>query len=72
MFELTAPGLPEDPLIKYLVQLPPDYDPYRRYPCVVTLSGAGTTPEQQIDWWAGAYSAAPRRATARRRGMATS
>jgi predicted esterase len=57
LFELTVKGLPEDPEIKYLVQLPPDYDPYRKYPCVVTLNGAGTTPEQQIDFWAGAYSA---------------
>jgi pimeloyl-ACP methyl ester carboxylesterase len=39
--------------VKYLVQLPPEYDPYRRYPAVVTLHGAGTPPEYQIDWWAG-------------------
>lgn len=57
MFELTVAGLPEDPQIKYYVQLPPEYDPYRRYPCVVTLNGAGTTPQQQLDWWAGGYNA---------------
>lgn len=56
LFELTAAGLPEDPQIKYWVQLPPDYDSYRRYPCVITLNGAGTTLQKQIDWWAGAYS----------------
>ena len=56
MFEITVPGLPEDPRIKYYLQLPPEYDPYRRYPCIVTLNGAGTTPQQQIDWWAGAYN----------------
>lgn len=55
-YELTVPGLREDPDITYYVQLPPEYDPYRRYPAVVTLHGAGTTPAQQIDWWAGAYS----------------
>jgi pimeloyl-ACP methyl ester carboxylesterase len=38
------------------VQTPPEYDPYRRYPVVVTLNGAATTPQQQIDWWAGAYN----------------
>jgi predicted esterase len=38
------------------VQLPPEYDPYRRYPCIVTFNGAGTTPQQQVDWWAGAYN----------------
>jgi pimeloyl-ACP methyl ester carboxylesterase len=55
MLELTTKGVPEDPQLKYFVQLPPQYDPYRRYPCVVTLNGAGTTPQQQIDWWAGGY-----------------
>jgi predicted esterase len=56
LYEITVAGLSEDPQIKYYLQLPPEYDPYRRYPCVVTLNGAGTTPQQQIDWWAGAYN----------------
>jgi len=51
--EIAVPGLTGEPDISYFVQLPPEYDPYRRYPCVVTLNGAGTTPPQQIDWWAG-------------------
>jgi predicted esterase len=51
--EITVPGLTGEPDITYFVQLPPEYDPYRRYPCVVTLNGAGTTPPQQVDWWAG-------------------
>jgi predicted esterase len=55
-YELSVTGLSEQPEITYYVQLPPEYDPYRRYPCVITLNGAGTTPQQQIDWWAGAYS----------------
>jgi pimeloyl-ACP methyl ester carboxylesterase len=38
------------------VQVPPEYDPYRRYPCVVTLGGGGVTAETQLAWWAGAYS----------------
>ncbi len=54
-FELAVAGLSGDPDITYYVQLPPEYDPYRRYPCVVTLNGAGTTAQQQIDWWVGAY-----------------
>ena len=39
----------------YLVQLPPEYDPWRRYPCILTLGGVdqSTTPEAQIDWWCG-------------------
>jgi len=49
----VAAGLPEEPDVIYHVQLPPEYDPYRRYPTVVTLHGAGTTAEQQLAWWAG-------------------
>jgi predicted esterase len=36
-----------------MVQLPRDYDPHRRYPLIITLHAAGTTPELQLDWWAG-------------------
>ncbi len=40
----------------YLIQLPPEYDPWRNYPCIVTLGASTdsqTTPESQIDWWCG-------------------
>jgi predicted esterase len=57
LFELTVAGLPEHPQIKYWVQLPPEYSPYRRYPCIFTLNGGATSPVQQIDWWAGDYKA---------------
>jgi predicted esterase len=56
LLKLQTPGIPEDPIINYYVQLPPEYDPYRRYPVVVTLNGAGTTALQQVDWWAGPHS----------------
>jgi pimeloyl-ACP methyl ester carboxylesterase len=52
-FKLEAPGVPKEPPITYWVQLPPEYDPYKLYPAVVTLNGAGNTAESQIDWWAG-------------------
>jgi predicted esterase len=55
LYLLEAKGPPEHPNIKYLVLLPPEYNPYRRYPVVVTLNGVGTSPSQQIDWWAGSY-----------------
>jgi predicted esterase len=55
LFEFTVAGLAEDPEIKYWVQLPPEYSPYRRYPCIFTLNGGNTSPIQQIDWWAGDY-----------------
>ena len=54
-YQLEVPSLDKEPSVTYYVQLPPEYDPYRRYPTVVTLNGAGTTPLQQIDWWAGAF-----------------
>ncbi len=53
-YELTIPGLAQDGPLSYVVQLPLEYDPYRRYPAIVTLHGAGTTAEIQVDWWAGA------------------
>ncbi|HRX78373.1 MAG TPA: peptidase [Pirellulaceae bacterium] len=67
---LTVPGIEQQPEFAYEIQLPPEYNPYRRYPCVVTLNGAGSTPEQQIDWWAGTYSdqALARQGQATRRG----
>ena len=50
-FEVVLEG--ERPM-KYWVQLPPEYDPYRHYPCVVTLNG-DRTPLEQLDWWAGSF-----------------
>ena len=61
------PGLVGRPDFTYLAQLPPEYDPQKRYPCIVSLHGAGTTAEQQIDWWAGSYD----QASGRRLGQAT-
>jgi predicted esterase len=58
LYELRRPGLPGYEDFRYLVQLPPEYDPYRRYPCVVTLHGAGADPLRQVDWWAGEFSPA--------------
>jgi len=55
-YKLSTKGLVGEPDIQYLVQLPPEYDPYRKYPCIVTLNGAGTTAMNQVDWWAGAYN----------------
>ncbi|HEX3659617.1 MAG TPA: peptidase [Pirellulales bacterium] len=45
------------PATNYFVQLPPEYDPHRQYPTIVTLHGSGSTAEQQIDWWAGPLAA---------------
>ena len=51
-FELEVPG-PDPALpISYLVQLPPEYDPHRRYPTIVALHSAGNDASRQINWWA--------------------
>jgi hypothetical protein len=55
-YELEVQGLAKEPPVTYYVQLPPEYNPYRLYPTIVTLNGEVTTAEQQIDWWAGAPS----------------
>lgn len=53
-YQLQVPiGIDREPDVTYYVQLPPQYDPHVRYPTIVTLNGAGTTPENQVDWWAG-------------------
>ena len=39
MFELKTKGIEDQPEFSYLVQLPPEYHPSRRYPCIVTLNG---------------------------------
>lgn len=74
--ELSAPGQTEDGDFRYLVQLPPEYDPYRLYPTLVVLNGAYNSPEQELDFWAGSTpvavnGAAVRRGEAMRRGYIT-
>lgn len=57
----TSPGLHEfavptfgggDP-VSCLVHLPPEYDPLRRYPAVLSLHASWSTPLNQVEWWAG-------------------
>jgi predicted esterase len=52
-YALTAPTLQGERDVTYYVQLPPEYDPYQRYPAIVTLNGTSSSAEQQVDWWAG-------------------
>ena len=54
-YEFELPG-PDGKPFQFHVQLPPDYDPYRKYPCIVSLHGGGNSPQQQIDWWSGPYN----------------
>ncbi|GIW99403.1 MAG: peptidase [Pirellulaceae bacterium] len=39
--------------VDYVMQLPPEYDPNRKYPCVLALPGRGESPQMEIDWWCG-------------------
>jgi tetratricopeptide (TPR) repeat protein len=67
-YVLKTPGLADAPEVTYYVQLPPEYDPYRRYPAIVTLHGELSTAEQQIDWWAGPWKDGQRAGQAARHG----
>lgn len=49
---LQAPQQGEN-AVSYVVQLPPEYDPNRNYPCVLALPGKGNSPELEVDWWCG-------------------
>lgn len=42
---------------EYALQLPPDYDPLRSYPCIVALGPVGGAAEAQIDYWSGKFDA---------------
>ena len=49
VYELKVAGLPGESDIRYIVQVPLEYDPLRHYPTIVTLADAGVAPEQMID-----------------------
>jgi pimeloyl-ACP methyl ester carboxylesterase len=53
MYKIAVETTPGKPAGTYLVQLPPEYDPLRLYPTIVTLHGSASTPATQIDWWSG-------------------
>lgn len=53
LFEVSVPNLAGEGETRCLVQVPPEYDPLRRYPAIVSLHSASSTPLNQIEWWAG-------------------
>jgi predicted esterase len=55
-FQIETPGLKDDEPCRYLLQLPPEYQPTMRYPAVVTLPALDLTADAQVDWWAGRYN----------------
>lgn len=73
LYELFTPTGVGEGDVRYLVQLPPEYDPLRSYPTIVTLNSLGYRPEQQLDFWAGSagqVAGADPKAPAARRGQA--
>jgi pimeloyl-ACP methyl ester carboxylesterase len=52
-YEFPVRGLPGESDSRYLVQLPPEYEPLRRYPTILALADASASPEKMVDFWAG-------------------
>lgn len=55
-YELTVPSFQTGKTFSYCVQLPPEYDPNRKYPTIVSLHGGRSTPLQQLNWWCGPWT----------------
>ncbi|MDR0608555.1 MAG: esterase family protein [Planctomycetaceae bacterium] len=68
-FELDNPIRETVEKIRYVVQLPPEYDPNRRYPVIVTLNGSTQSPEMMLDWWSGSWRGKERYGHAARNGF---
>jgi len=67
-FEVDSPLEGPVQRFQYSVQLPPEYNPKRHYPMIVTLNGLTKTPDQQLDWWAGTWRGTERYGQATRQG----
>jgi dienelactone hydrolase len=53
VIEVPLGGAMRGTTVRYAVQLPPEYNPYRRYPCVVALGSREFSILDQLDWWVG-------------------
>jgi hypothetical protein len=53
LYQFSIPGLPDEKEVRYRIQLPPEYDPLRRYPLIVALADSGVDPQEEINFWAG-------------------
>lgn len=59
-FTVEIPGTaahPEPKQYQCLAHLPPEYDPYRKYPLLLSMPGARQPLEQNLNMWAGTYNA---------------
>jgi pimeloyl-ACP methyl ester carboxylesterase len=53
VIDLPLGGALRGTSVRYTVQLPAEYNPYRRYPCVVALGSQELYFLDQLDWWVG-------------------
>lgn len=67
-YEIQVAGVTKDRPVTYHIQLPPEYDPYRRYSTIVALHGEGSTADKEINWWAGDWAKNMRTGQAARHG----
>ena len=54
-YSLSVPSFQSGKTFAYDVQLPPEYDPNRKYPTIVSLRGERSTTLQQLNWWCGPW-----------------
>ena len=54
-YSLSVPSFQSGKTFTYDVQLPPEYDPNRKYPTIVSLRGERSTTQQQLNWWCGPW-----------------
>ena len=67
-YRLETPAIGNLMPFSYCIQLPPEYDPNRKYPLIIALHAGIMSPEQQIDWWAGEWRNGQRTGQATRNG----
>ncbi|MFN9853387.1 MAG: hypothetical protein ACK57P_16355, partial [Planctomycetota bacterium] len=53
LIEVPLGGAMRGQTARYLVQLPPEYNPYRRYPCILALASEELSFQSQLEWWVG-------------------
>ncbi len=67
-YRLEVPVIAGETPASYCVQLPPEYNPRRHYPMIVSLHSLAANPEMQIEWWAGGVGTNGRQGQASRYG----
>lgn len=55
-YEISVPSFQSGKNFTYCVQLPPEYDPNKKYPAIVSLHGERSEPINQLNWWCGPWT----------------